>query len=57
MCADVFLCCVCTFPRRWDGYWVVQTLVTCAVLFPLVDPVLYNLWQPVAEVIAFNLGS
>lgn len=31
-------------------YWALQTLGTCAVLFPLVDPLLSSLWQPVATV-------
>jgi hypothetical protein len=31
-------------------YWVGQTLGTCLLLFPLVDPLLSSVWQPVAEV-------
>jgi len=31
-------------------YWTVQTLGTCLLLFPLVDPLLSSAWQPVAEV-------
>jgi hypothetical protein len=31
-------------------YWVLQTLATCLLLFPAVDPLLHSAWQPVAEV-------
>eukprot|EP00879_Flechtneria_rotunda_P013066 GHRR01013646.1.p1 GENE.GHRR01013646.1~~GHRR01013646.1.p1 ORF type:complete len:351 (+),score=87.82 GHRR01013646.1:147-1199(+) len=34
---------------HWDSYWVVQTVGTCAVLFPLVDPILFNLWAPAVQ--------
>lgn len=37
---------------KWDPYWVVQTLATCVVLFPLVDPMLSNLWRPAVTVSA-----
>lgn len=33
-----------------SAYWAVQTLGTCLLLFPLVDPGLSSLWQPAAEV-------
>lgn len=31
-------------------YWIVQTLGTCLLLFPLVDPLLSSAWRPVVEV-------
>jgi hypothetical protein len=33
-----------------SSYWTVQTLGTCLLLFPLVDPFLYSFWQPAAAV-------
>lgn len=33
-----------------SAYWATQTLGTCLLLFPLVDPGLSSLWQPAAEV-------
>ncbi|WIA31154.1 hypothetical protein OEZ86_001165 [Tetradesmus obliquus] len=36
---------------RWDSYWVLQTLATCAVLFPLVDPLLWGAWQPAVQAV------
>lgn len=33
-----------------SSYWAVQTLATCLLLFPLVDPLLSSVWRPVAEV-------
>ena len=36
---------------RWDGgSWVGQTLVICAVAFPLADPLLHIIWEPVTTV-------
>lgn len=35
---------------RWEPAWVVRTLMVCAVVFPLADPVLFRAWQPAAEV-------
>lgn len=35
---------------RWDAAWAGRTLVVCALLFPLVDPLLFHAWAPAAEV-------
>lgn len=35
---------------RWDGGAALQTLAMCAAVFPLADPVLHALWEPVAQV-------
>jgi hypothetical protein len=35
----------------WQGgAWLPQTLLVCAVVFPLADPLLSHAWRPVAEV-------
>eukprot|EP00775_Hariotina_reticulata_P007847 gene7847-8044_t len=34
---------------KWDWYWVKQTLATCLVLFPLVEPAVWQLWQPAVQ--------
>ena len=35
----------------WDGSsWFSQTLVICAVAFPLADPLLHTAWEPVTMV-------
>jgi hypothetical protein len=33
-----------------SSYWTLQTVGTCLLLFPLVDPLLYSVWQPAAAV-------
>lgn len=36
---------------QWQGgAWLPQTLLVCAVVFPLADPLLSHAWRPVAEV-------
>jgi len=35
---------------RWDGVWAGRTLLACAVVFPLADPLIYQGWNPAAEV-------
>ncbi|KAI8476850.1 MAG: hypothetical protein J3K34DRAFT_399633 [Monoraphidium minutum] len=34
---------------RWEPAWVARTGALCALLFPLVDPLLYHAWAPLAE--------
>lgn len=35
---------------RWEPGWAARTVLICAVLFPLVDPLLYRAWEPAMEV-------
>jgi hypothetical protein len=41
---------------RWDGgSWVGQTLLICIVTFPLADPILHALGEPLARVSALSV--
>ncbi len=35
---------------RWAPSHIIQTLVLCLLVFPLVDPLLYSLWGPLVTV-------
>jgi hypothetical protein len=38
------------FGLRWDPAWARATAATCALVFPLVDPLLYGAWGPAVTV-------
>ncbi len=36
---------------RWERYWVAQVLLTCAVVFPVADPLLSDVSRAAAQVL------